>query len=417
MTGFRVSRTRLLVAACVLVALLISVAAASADRGPAQTLTFTSCGQTPQAATTECATADLPLDYEPRGAAKVHIAVAACRRPTPSTGSASLFFNFGGPGGTAVDYLQAVGASGLWHALNQRFDIIGVRPARRRPEHAVDRLQGQPGDGGHLLGAVHDAVQPRRGRADRQGPRVHQALQRAQRRHPRARLDRERRARHGPDPCAARREQAQLPRLLVRHVPRRDVREPVPAALPGDGARRPGRRDQLHQQADAGPAPSRPRGSSVRSAGSSRPARPTRPRACGFGGSDPWDAYDQLIDQANATPIPAPATRRDPRPVNGDDINFAAVTALYAKQYWAAARAGARRGRRPATARCIRISSTSSATGATRTTASYDPGSTATSRSAPRSSATRATSTSTSTAGTRRGASSPTSTSTTATPS
>ena len=26
----------------------------------------------------------------------------------------------------------------------------------------------------------------------------------------------------------------------------------------------------------------------------------------GFGGSDPWDAYDQLVEQANAHPIPAP---------------------------------------------------------------------------------------------------------------
>jgi pimeloyl-ACP methyl ester carboxylesterase len=40
----------------------------------------------------------------------------------------ALFFNFGGPGGTAVDYLQRRGASTLWHALNQRFDIVGFDP-------------------------------------------------------------------------------------------------------------------------------------------------------------------------------------------------------------------------------------------------------------------------------------------------
>ena len=53
-----------------------------------------------------------------------------------------------------------------------------------------------------------------------------------------------------------------------------------------------------------------------------------------FGGADPWDAYDELIDQANASPIPAPRYTPDPRPVNGDVINNAVVTDLYAKQLW-----------------------------------------------------------------------------------
>ena len=50
---------------------------------------------------------------------------------------------------------------------------------------------------------------------------------------------------------AARRVQAQLLRLLVRDVPRGDVREPLPEELPGDGARRARRRDGVHQQAVA----------------------------------------------------------------------------------------------------------------------------------------------------------------------
>ena len=40
------------------------------------------------------------------------------------------------------------------------------------------------------------------------------------------------------------------------------------------------------------------------------------------------------IDQANASPIPAPRYTPDPRPVNGDVINNAVVTDLYAKQFW-----------------------------------------------------------------------------------
>ncbi len=57
--------------------------------------------------------------------------------------------------------------------------------------------------------------------------------------------------------------------------------------------------------------------------------------AChGFGGSDPWDTYDQLVDSANANPIPATGYGPDPRPIRGDDINFATFVGLYAKENW-----------------------------------------------------------------------------------
>jgi pimeloyl-ACP methyl ester carboxylesterase len=57
--------------------------------------------------------------------------------------------------------------------------------------------------------------------------------------------------------------------------------------------------------------------------------------AClGFGGKDPWDAYDSLIDKANASPLPAAGYAPDPRPVDGDDVIAAAVIPMYAKQYW-----------------------------------------------------------------------------------
>jgi len=57
--------------------------------------------------------------------------------------------------------------------------------------------------------------------------------------------------------------------------------------------------------------------------------------ACvGFGGTDPEDAYDQLVDAANASPIPAPNYTPDPRPVDGDDLNAATLVSMYAKQFW-----------------------------------------------------------------------------------
>jgi hypothetical protein len=57
--------------------------------------------------------------------------------------------------------------------------------------------------------------------------------------------------------------------------------------------------------------------------------------ACsGFGGADPWLAYDQLVAAAEATPIPAPGYSPDPRPVGGDEIRMATASLLYAKQLW-----------------------------------------------------------------------------------
>ncbi|HEY3613389.1 MAG TPA: alpha/beta hydrolase, partial [Gaiellales bacterium] len=56
--------------------------------------------------------------------------------------------------------------------------------------------------------------------------------------------------------------------------------------------------------------------------------------ACRFGGEDPWAAYDALISQADALPIPATGFTGDPRPVDGDDIINATILTLYAKQNW-----------------------------------------------------------------------------------
>jgi pimeloyl-ACP methyl ester carboxylesterase len=53
---------------------------------------------------------------------------------------------------------------------------------------------------------------------------------------------------------------------------------------------------------------------------------------CGFGGDDPWSAYDELLERADAHPIPAAGD--DPRPVDADDIRAATLLTLYAKQNW-----------------------------------------------------------------------------------
>jgi pimeloyl-ACP methyl ester carboxylesterase len=96
---------------------------------PVPQLQWEACGFTPEAvaAGVECARAPLPLDYDqPRGA-QVEIAVGRVPATDPTQRIGSLFINFGGPGGPAVDYLQSQGA-GIFGALNQRFDIVAFDP-------------------------------------------------------------------------------------------------------------------------------------------------------------------------------------------------------------------------------------------------------------------------------------------------
>ena len=49
-----------------------------------------------------------------------------------------------------------------------------------------------------------------------------------------------------------------------------------------------------------------------------------------FGGTDPWDAYDALIDQADAQPDPA-AGYAGSTLDQGDDVSAGTAAALYSK--------------------------------------------------------------------------------------
>ena len=160
-------------------------------------------------------------------------------------------------------------------------------------------------------------------------------MPRAQRhRHPLARLDGRDGARHGRAAQGGRRPEAELLRLLVRDVPRR----PYAALFPNRF-----RALVLDGPLDADEYLSDPlKGSNEQTAAFERELSRFF-RACAahqdqclnFGqGDDPEDAYDALIDRANATPIPALGYPPDPRPVDGDDINAVAVIAMYAKQSW-----------------------------------------------------------------------------------
>ncbi|MDX6593992.1 MAG: hypothetical protein QOJ13_3188 [Gaiellales bacterium] len=86
-------------------------------------LHWTSCGD----AGALCTTAWVPIDYDHPDGRKIRLFVAKSPATQPGRRIGSLFYNFGGPGGTASDALEALGAD-LFPKLNERFDIIAMDP-------------------------------------------------------------------------------------------------------------------------------------------------------------------------------------------------------------------------------------------------------------------------------------------------
>ena len=180
-----------------------------------------------------CGKLAVPLDYASRPARP---SSCSCSRCTEVAAAAdrigSLLVNPGGPGGSGVNL-----AAGLVDALSDdifhHFDLVGfdprgvgpVRPAavhHRRAEGPAGRRRPGPAD------RRRPGRRPGPARAGGGAGLRGQVRQRA-----RALQHRRDRARHGPDPAGGRRQQAELPRLLLRHPARRGLRPPVPALTSG----------------------------------------------------------------------------------------------------------------------------------------------------------------------------------------
>ena len=126
----------------------------------AQGLDWQACGDAPDV---ECATQ--------RRAARLRQAVrqadrhrrhARDRRSTRRTGSARCSSTPAAPGSASAATLQAVGRDSFLAELNQRYDIVAHRPARRRTaaRGAIDCKVNQE-TAGHLLGCPSRRRSPR----------------------------------------------------------------------------------------------------------------------------------------------------------------------------------------------------------------------------------------------------------------
>ncbi|MGY1690818.1 alpha/beta hydrolase [Geodermatophilus sp. SYSU D01105] len=334
------------VAVGALAALLVGTAPAAAQadddtRSPAAsasltpvTLSWAACGATPEAtaAGVECATAALPMDYDEPEGEQVQIAVARVPAADPAQRIGSLFYNFGGPGGPAVDYLQALGP-GIFAALNQRFDIVAVDPrgvGQSTPAvdcQVDDETAGySPNPWPTPLDVDAEALVTR--------------------------------AQAYVDACLANNGE------ILEHLSTANVARDLDAIREGLGE------EQLNYlgfsygtflgATYASLFPDRYRAMVLDSALDpdqwiNDPVAGSRDQlasfensldrflaacaedqaACsGFGGEDPSTAYDDLTAQADETPIPAPNYPENPAPVSGTDIRQVTATLLYSKDLW-----------------------------------------------------------------------------------
>ncbi|MFW3171253.1 alpha/beta hydrolase [Geodermatophilus sp. CPCC 206100] len=301
---------------------------------PPPTLTWAPCGTTPEgtAAGVECATADLPMDYDDPAAGRVQIAVSRVPADDPATRVGSLFLNFGGPGGATNEILQAVGDQ-LFPGLSARFDLIGF-DARGTGQStpAIDCRVDQETQG------IYSVPVPTPLDID-----VDAYVAKAQ---------------GYVDACLANNGE------ILAHVSTANVARDMDMVRAGLGLERldylgfsygtflgatyaslfPDRYRSmvLDGALDADQYVNDPISHIATQTAAFELALARFTEACavdqvacsGFGGTDPFLAYDRLVAAAETAPIPATGFAPDPRPVSGDEIRIATSSLLYAKQAW-----------------------------------------------------------------------------------
>jgi pimeloyl-ACP methyl ester carboxylesterase len=89
-------------------------------------ISWASCGG--EVADFECATVRVPLDHDnPRGA-KISLALSRLPASEPGRRIGTIFLNPGGPGGSGVGLVQAVGKDLFTPEIRARFDLLGFDP-------------------------------------------------------------------------------------------------------------------------------------------------------------------------------------------------------------------------------------------------------------------------------------------------
>jgi pimeloyl-ACP methyl ester carboxylesterase len=91
----------------------------------------------------QCATMKAPLDYaHPDNGKEIDLAVARKKATGPGSRLGSLLVNPGGPGGSAIGYLQAYAGIGYPAPVRARYDMVAVDPRGVARSEPVECLAG-----------------------------------------------------------------------------------------------------------------------------------------------------------------------------------------------------------------------------------------------------------------------------------
>ncbi|WP_405842638.1 alpha/beta hydrolase [Streptomyces sp. NBC_01518] len=94
----------------------------------------------------ECATMKAPLDYAKPGAGDIRLAVARKKATGKGKPLGSLMVNPGGPGGSAVGYLQQYAGIGYPAEVRARYDMVAMDPRGVARSEPVECLGGRAMD-------------------------------------------------------------------------------------------------------------------------------------------------------------------------------------------------------------------------------------------------------------------------------
>jgi pimeloyl-ACP methyl ester carboxylesterase len=94
----------------------------------------------------ECATMKAPLDYAEPGGESIELAAGRKKATGPGKRLGSLLVNPGGPGGSAVGYLQAYAGVGYPAPVRARYDMVAVDPRGVAGSEPVECLSGKEMD-------------------------------------------------------------------------------------------------------------------------------------------------------------------------------------------------------------------------------------------------------------------------------
>lgn len=326
MTSVRRNVPRTFFLLCALAAALLLVAPAAFARAPS--IDWQACED---AEGFECATVEVPRNYGNPDGPTVDLAVVRLPAQDEDARIGSLFVNFGGPGGDAVGTLKAIGAE-LFASLNDRFDIVGFDP--RGTGESEDPIDCQVNQ--ETVGAYRQPFTTPENLDVAAWVNVNRRYVRNC-----VRLNDWRDLSHATTGNAARDMNFLRAGVGDRRLsylgfsygtaigatyatlfPKRH------RALVLDGA------FDVDKYMNKPLLSLREQSSGFeKGLGRYLQACAADQVAClGFGGGDPWTAYDELIERLEANPQPASAT--DPRLVDGDDVRAVALGLVYAKQAW-----------------------------------------------------------------------------------